>query len=104
VAVGPVISRSEIDKASIEINTLEKQLVGATGTARETILNKIAKNQQIIDNARKKKRNKSTADSDAKISKQIQEEQALLDSAIARNEVTSDSADKVDTSAADDDG
>jgi len=99
VAVGPVISRSEIDKASIEINTLEKQLVGATGTARETILNKIAKNQQIIDNARKKKRNKSTADSDAKISKQIQEEQALLDSAIARNEVTSDSADKVDTSA-----
>lgn len=99
MAVGPVISRSDIDKATIEIARLEKELVGATGTARETILARIAKNQEIIDNARKKKRSKSTAESDAKISKQIQEEQALLDSAIARNKVISDPADKVDTSA-----
>lgn len=99
MAVGPVVGRSEVDRASIQINVLEKQLVGTTGAKRESILAQIAKNQEIIDNARKKKKSKKTADSDAKISKQIQEEQALLDSAIARNKVTSDPEDKVDTSA-----
>ena len=99
MAVGPSVSRSEVDVASIAIARLEKQLVGKTGNAREAILAEITKNQEIIDNARKKKRKKSTTESDAKISKQIAEEQALLDSAIARNEVTSDPEDKVDTTA-----
>ena len=99
MAVGPSVSRSEVDVASIAIARLEKQLVGKTGNAREAILAEITKNQEIIDNARKKKRKKSTTESDAKISKQIAEEQALLDSAIARNEVTSDPEDKVNTTA-----
>ena len=58
MAVGPVVGRSEVDRASIQINVLEKQLVGTTGAKRESILAQIAKNQEIIDNARKKKKSK----------------------------------------------
>jgi hypothetical protein len=88
MASGVIGSKSQLQQANDTIARLTKQLVGTSGTDRQAILTQIKASQDIIDNITNAAKKKTQDAADAKIKKDIAEQQALLDAASIRNQPT----------------